>query len=40
MDWKKTLGQVAVVVAGVLAAGYVKSMLDKGAVTAPDENVG
>jgi len=36
MDWKKTLGQVAVVVAGVLAAGYVKSMLDKGAIRTPD----
>ena len=35
MDYKKTLGSVAVVVAGVLVAGYVKSMMDKGAVSAP-----
>lgn len=37
MDWKKTLGQVAVVVVGVLAAGYVKQLLDKSTTSAPAE---
>lgn len=37
MDYKKTLGQVAIVVVGVLAAGYVKQLLDKSTTSAPAE---
>ena len=36
MNWKKTLGQVAVVVVvGVLAANQVQQMLNRGGVAAP-----
>lgn len=35
MNWKATLGQVAVVVAGVIVAGYVQQMLNKSATSAP-----
>lgn len=35
MNWKTTLGQVAVVVVGVLVAGYVQQMLNRSAVSAP-----
>lgn len=37
MDYKKTLGQVAIVIVGVLAAGYVKTLLDRSMTTAPSE---
>ena len=37
MDYKKTLGQVAIVIVGVLAAGYVKQLLDRSMTTAPSE---
>jgi len=35
MNWKATLGQVAVVVVGVLAASYIQQMLNRSAVSAP-----
>jgi hypothetical protein len=35
MNWKTTLGQVAVVVVGVLAANQVQQMLNRGGVSAP-----
>lgn len=35
MDYKKILGQVAVVVVGVLAANQVQQMLNRGSVTGP-----
>ena len=35
MNWKKTLGKVAVVVVGVLAANQVQQMLNRGGVAAP-----
>jgi len=37
MDYKKILGQVAIVVVGVLAAAYVKQLLDKSTTSAPAE---
>lgn len=37
MDYKKTLGQVAIVIVGVLAAGYVKQLLDRSMTSAPSE---
>ena len=35
MNWKATLGQVAVVVAAVLVAGYVQQWMNRSAVSAP-----
>ncbi len=35
MNYKKILGQVAVVVVGVLAANQVQQMLNRGAVASP-----
>lgn len=35
MNWKATLGQVAVVVVGVLVANYVQQMLNQSATSAP-----
>ena len=35
MNWKATLGQVAVVVVGVLVENYVQQMLNQSATSAP-----